>query len=105
MSITDFPVSTIPPAALLDSVYTSPSDHAEFSSILDVKNARFTTSGRASIALALEHGGITNGDEVLIPAYHCEAMVAPARWRGATVVFYGINRDTSIRLDDIASKI
>ncbi|MGZ3814284.1 MAG: aminotransferase class V-fold PLP-dependent enzyme, partial [Mucilaginibacter sp.] len=47
----------------------------------------------------------TNGDEVLIPAYHCEAMVAPARWRGATVVFYGINRDTSIRLDDIASKI
>lgn len=105
MSITEFPVPTIPAAALLDFVSSKSLDYAAFPSILDVKNARFTTSGRASIALALEHAGITKDDEVLIPAYHCEAMVAPARWRGATAVFYRINRDTSIQFDDIASKI
>lgn len=105
MSITNFPAPTIPASALLDFVSDNSIDNAGFPSILGVKNARFTTSGRASIALALEHANITTDDEVLIPAYHCEAMVAPARWRGASAIFYRINPDTSIQLDDIAAKI
>lgn len=105
MSITNFPAPTIPASALLDFASEKPLDNADLPSILGVKNARFTTSGRASIALALEHANITTDDEVLIPAYHCEAMVAPARWRGAKAVFYRINPDTSIRLEDIAAKI
>lgn len=105
MSVSEFPIPTIPASALLDYVSSKPTNILNFPSILDVKNARFTTSGRASIALALEHANITVGDEVLIPAYHCEAMVAPAKWRGATAVFYRINRDTSIQLDDIVKKI
>jgi perosamine synthetase len=105
MSITNFPAPTIPASALLDFVSDESLDNASFPTILGVKNARFTTSGRASIALALEHAHVTTDDEVLIPAYHCEAMVAPARWRGAKAVFYRINPDTSILLDDIAAKI
>ncbi|MBS4052349.1 MAG: DegT/DnrJ/EryC1/StrS aminotransferase family protein [Methylomonas sp.] len=105
MNASNFPAPSIPPSALLDFISNQPSVKVDFPSILDVKNARFTTSGRASIALALEHADITTGDEVLIPAYHCEAMVAPARWLGATTVFYRINPDTSIQLEDIDAKI
>ena len=106
MHITDFPVPTIPPSALLD--FNSLKKHpvnSTIPSILNIQNARLTTSGRASIALALEHANVTAGDEVLIPAYHCQAMVDPAKWRGAKVIFYRINRDTSILLDDIEAKI
>lgn len=105
MSNTIFPAPAIPPSALLDFISHKSLDNVDYPSILGVKNARFTTSGRASIALALEHANITTDDEVLIPAYHCEAMVAPTRWRGAKEVFYRINSDTSIHLEDIATKI
>lgn len=105
MSVSEFPRPTVPASALLDHVSIKPTRNSIFRSILEVKNTRFTTSGRASIALALEHANIVTGDEVLIPAYHCEAMVAPAKWRGATAVFYRINRDTSIQIDDIVQKI
>lgn len=105
MSNTIIPAPAIPPSALLDFISHKSLDNVDYPSILGVKNARFTTSGRASIALALEHANITTDDEVLIPAYHCEAMVAPARWRGARAVFYRINPDTSILFDDIAAKI
>ena len=64
-----------------------------------------TTSGRYAIALALEHAGIKPDDIVLIPAYHCEAMMAPVKWIKARPAFYSINADTSINLDDIKKKI
>jgi dTDP-4-amino-4,6-dideoxygalactose transaminase len=64
-----------------------------------------TTSGRYAIALALEHIGLKPGDVVLIPAYHCEAMVVPVKWMGLKPAFYSINADTSINLGDIRQKI
>jgi dTDP-4-amino-4,6-dideoxygalactose transaminase len=106
MHITDFPAPKIPPSAVLDFVSIKKhSVNTAIPSVLNIKNARLTTSGRAAIALALEHANITAGDEVLIPAYHCEAMVAPAKWRGARVIFYRINLDTSVQIDDITAKI
>lgn len=63
------------------------------------------TAGRAAISLALQHAGIKAGDEVLAPAYHCESMIAPIDFVGATRVFYTINADTSVNIDDIRSKI
>lgn len=74
-------------------------------SVLSNPSRIHVSSGRAAIALALEHAGIADGDEVLIPAYHCESMVSPIRWRNATPVFYKINSDTSIDENDIESKI
>ena len=86
----DFPITKVPLAPLLGDhnnnappTYTTPS-------VLDLKNICFTTSGRAAITLALKHANIQAGDEVLIPAYHCEAMVAPAKWLNAKVIFYNI---------------
>lgn len=105
MSTLKFPTPKIPSSALLEPLSNSTRELSGIPSILDIKNRIFTTSGRASIALALEHVGITKDDVVLIPAYHCEAMVAPAKWRHARIVFYRINPDTSAQLDDIANKI
>lgn len=74
-------------------------------SILDLDSVLQVSSGRAAIALALEHAGIGYGDEVLIPAFHCESMVSPVTWCHARPAFYQINRDCSIDLQDLASRI
>lgn len=105
MDTLHFPAAKIPSSALLDITIRETQNKPVIPSILEVKNRVFTTSGRASIALALEDAGISAGDEVLIPAYHCEAMVAPAKWRQAKIVFYRIQRDTKVDIEDIAAKI
>ena len=74
-------------------------------SILNTKSHVHVSSGRAAIALALEHANIGKDDEVLIPAYHCESMVSPIRWRKSAPIFYKINSDTTINEEDIESKV
>ena len=48
---------------------------------------------------------IGKNDKVLLPAYHCIAMVEPVVWSNATPVFYKINADTSVDLDDIRTRL
>jgi len=72
-------------------------------SISDATYKRFVTSGRIATALALINENISTGDEVLVPAYHCESMVAPVRHTGAKAVFYRINPDTTINMGSITS--
>lgn len=74
-------------------------------SIVDVKFKKSVTSGRVALTLALQNAGISNNDEVLIPAYHCSSMVEPAIYLGAKPVFFRVNKDTTIDYDDIVSKI
>jgi perosamine synthetase len=105
MNNINFPSATIPPSPILDFGTLNFTTQSPHNSVLSIKNKRYTTSGRAAIALALEDAGITPEHEVLIPAYHCESMVAPVKWRGADVIFYKINPDTSIQVDDIKNKI
>ncbi|PPD35127.1 MAG: hypothetical protein CTY19_03235 [Methylomonas sp.] len=105
MTAQHFPPAKIPPSALLDSSFFGTVEKTAIPSILDVKNSIFTTSGRASIALALADAQITPQDEILIPAYHCEAMVAPAKWRQSKIVFYRIKSDTKVDLKDVETKI
>jgi perosamine synthetase len=59
--------------------------------VLSLPQLHFTTSGRASILLALEHLNVGQGDRVLLPTYHCPTMVAPVVLRGAQPVFYPID--------------
>jgi dTDP-4-amino-4,6-dideoxygalactose transaminase len=63
------------------------------------------TSGRAAITLALEHLGLQPGDDVLIPAFHCESMISPVRILDGNAVFYRISADAKIDIDDLAKKI
>ncbi len=72
-------------------------------SIGNAKYKRFVTSGRIAIALALINERIGSGDEVLVPTYHCESMVAPIRHTGAEAVFYRIKSDTMIDIESISS--
>lgn len=60
------------------------------SSVLDLPNRLFTTSGRAAIALALQEIGVRPGDRILLPTYHCPTMVAPAVQARAQVDYYPV---------------
>jgi dTDP-4-amino-4,6-dideoxygalactose transaminase len=103
----NFPVPAIPLSPVFSRL--SRSNNTESSSlttsILDTRYQLHVSSGRAGIALALEHANISAGDEVLIPAFHCESMVAPIHRSGAKPVFFRIHADANIDLADIADKI
>ena len=62
--------------------------NATTSCMLDLPGMYFTTSGRASILLALEALEVRARDRVLVPTYHCLTMVSPAVARGAEPLFY-----------------
>ncbi|HET9253174.1 MAG TPA: DegT/DnrJ/EryC1/StrS family aminotransferase [Candidatus Eisenbacteria bacterium] len=74
-------------------------------SVLDSKWVLPLTYGRMAIALALRELGVTPGDRVLLPSYHCLSMVDPVLHAGAEPVFYRLHRDGSVNLDDVRSRI
>lgn len=65
----------------------------------------YVTAARIAIAHGLELAGVRPGDKVLVPAYHCAAMVEPVLYLKAQPVFYALHEDLSVDLDDIARKI
>ncbi|HEX5136653.1 MAG TPA: DegT/DnrJ/EryC1/StrS family aminotransferase [Planctomycetota bacterium] len=73
-------------------------------SVLDAGRVVHTVSGRMALALALERLGIGRGARVLLPGYHCTAIVEPLVHAGAVPVFYAVRRDLSVDLDDLARK-
>jgi dTDP-4-amino-4,6-dideoxygalactose transaminase len=74
-------------------------------SVLDAGDALETVSGRYAIALALKQMGAGPGDEVLVPAYHCPAMIHPILWIGGKPLFYRLGSDLSVNLDDVRAKL
>lgn len=98
-----YPKPRIPTQPILShtsfNVVGRDSDHV--SSVLDARYVKFVTSGRVAIALALQLMKIGNNHKVLLPAYHCPAMVEPVIWSGATPLFYKIHPDTSVDMEDI----
>ena len=72
-------------------------------SILDRDDIRFTTSGRAAIALALRTLGVGAGDRVLVPTYHCPTMIAPVVAVGAEPVFFPIDASGAPVLDNLSA--
>ncbi len=58
--------------------------------LLDHDQLVYTTSGRASILLAMEQLGVSPGVQVLMPTYHCPTMIAPVDELGAQTVFYPV---------------
>jgi perosamine synthetase len=74
-------------------------------SVLDVEQRVELISGTAAITLALQTLGISGGDNVLLPSYHCYAMVEPVLAVKACPNFYNIRPDLSCDIDDIRTKI
>jgi perosamine synthetase len=74
-------------------------------SVLDAAQVQYVSNCRSAIALCLQTLGIGAGHEVLLPAYHCIAIVEPVVWTGAKPVFYKVSESTAIDLDDISAKL
>lgn len=66
--------------------------------VLSARHRRYTTSGRAAIALALRVLEIRPGDKVLVPTYHCPTMIAPVAQSGAQPMFYPITESGGVNL-------
>lgn len=69
--------------------------------ILTLNHILHVRSGRYAIALALKQAGVGSGDSVLLPAYHCLAMVEPLLLAGINPLYYPINADLSVNLAEI----
>ncbi len=76
-----------------------------FPSVLDAGEVRYLNRGSLAIAFVLKQIGISRGDEVLIPAYHCMAMVEPVLWAGAKPVFFRISGNTGLDLEDAERRL
>ncbi len=99
-----FPKPQIPIKPIL-SLASLGRARSPIAAIDDFGFARYVTSGRSAIALALQDLGVKRGDDVLIPAFHCTSMVEPAVWVGATPVFFRITSNLQVDFDDIKHKI
>jgi perosamine synthetase len=97
-----FPASTIPKDPVLSWPALFEKKEACIASFLELGQLQFLTSGRMGIGNALRLMGVQAGDRVLVPAYHCNAMIEPVVWLGATPVFYRIKADAGVDLDDVA---
>jgi len=71
--------------------------------VLSIPHRRYTTSGRAAIALALRMLAVGPGDKVLVPTYHCPTMIAPVAQAGAQPMFYPIMASGGPDLDWLQS--
>ena len=77
-----------------------------FCSLLNRKYAVAVSSGFASILLGLKALGVSDGDEVIIPSYTCQALLNPILLLGATPVIADIEKESfNIDVDNTASLI
>ncbi len=70
--------------------------------VLDAGQAKLTLNARSALAHALLHAKIGRGSSVLVPAYHCPAMVSPLAWLGVDPIFYPIRPDTTVDVEVLA---
>jgi len=63
----------------------------------------YTMNGRNAIYHALKALGVQKGTTVLLPAFHCTALVDPVIAYGCSVKFYTVHRDLSLDMDEIAA--
>jgi perosamine synthetase len=97
-----FPRPTIPKDPVLSWPALFGKKKAGIASFMELGQLQFLTSGRMGIGNALRLMGVRAGDRVLVPAYHCNAMIEPVAWLGAIPVFYRIKADAGVDLDDVA---
>jgi dTDP-4-amino-4,6-dideoxygalactose transaminase len=77
----------------------------EFAAYSGVKNCVATTSGTASLFVALKALGVGSGDEVIVPAYTFVASYTATIFAGATPVLAEIDESLTIDPADIEKRI
>ncbi len=99
------PRPRIPVQPVLSWGTFGPGEVEPVSTVLLGGEAFYVTAGRVAIAHSLVLAGLRPGQKVLVPAYHCIAMVEPIVQLGGVPVFYRIHDDLSVDLDDVAQRI
>jgi perosamine synthetase len=70
----------------------------------NLSQCTYTRNGRAAIGIAAQQLMLSQQDNVvLLPAYHCPALVEPFLWLGYQVRFYPMQPDLSIDLQQFQS--
>jgi dTDP-4-amino-4,6-dideoxygalactose transaminase len=70
-------------------------------SVIEARRSWLLVSGRYALAHALRAMHAAPGDEILLPAYHCRAMVTPLEYLKLVPVFYAIRPDFNVDLESI----
>lgn len=63
------------------------------------KNSFFTKNGRSALAYIINGLNLEQGSKVLLPEYHCPAMIEPFVWANVNIEFYRLNSDLSIDIE------
>ena len=72
---------------------------------LDQKNSHLFFSGRYAFAGSLKALGLGAGDKILFPSYNCGVELDPISYYRLEPVFYKINKNLLIDLEDLFQKI
>ena len=78
---------------------------AKLPAYLNHRSTRYVFLARNALYHGLWLLGIQPGQKILVPAYHCAAMVEPIRAFGAELIFYRINTDCSPDFKDLETKL
>lgn len=71
------------------------------SSELSLKHAAYTRNGRGAIGIAGKALKKPGKNVILIPAYHCPALVEPFIWLDYEIRFYPVNPDLTIDVNQL----
>ncbi|REL25216.1 DegT/DnrJ/EryC1/StrS aminotransferase family protein [Thalassotalea euphylliae] len=74
--------------------------HSQFS-----RNSYFTKNGRSALGYIIREFGLSQDSRVLLPEFHCPAMIEPFLASKTQVSFYRLNDDLSVDLDALAQSI
>ncbi len=102
----EYPRPRIPPRPVLSvRAFGIGNLDRRYRSAFDGSGARRLTSGRAAMAWSLRSVGLVAGDEVLVPAFNCPAVVQPINWMGARPVYYRVDRNLGVDYPDLKKRI
>ncbi|MBP2029956.1 dTDP-4-amino-4,6-dideoxygalactose transaminase [Methanohalophilus levihalophilus] len=79
-------------------------NHKQFYKYSSNGRRSFVSSGRDALHYAIKTLGLSIKDEVLLPSYLCEEVLKPFKDK-TSFVFYKVDENLSIDLDDICSKL
>ena len=100
-----YPRERIPKLPVLSLATFTKYSAPQIPSVYSAGAAYSVRRGCMALGLALQHAHVREGDDVLLPAYHCISMVEPVVWHGARPVFYRVNADTSVNFEDLETQL
>lgn len=99
------PVPNIPTFPVLSWASLFPLFSHKIPSLYQSRSILYFTAARYALLHALKEIDAKKNDEILIPAYHCEAMIHPVLDAGCIPIFYKIKENFSTDIEDLEKLI